>query len=34
MPVALPADRASSRRVVLVRTGERWLVAEALDRTG
>jgi hypothetical protein len=33
-PVALPADRASSRRVVLVRPGERWLVAEVLDRTG
>ncbi|WP_374455329.1 hypothetical protein [Nocardioides sp.] len=28
-PVALPADRASTRRVVLVRTGEGWLVAEA-----
>ena len=33
-PVALPADRASRRRVVLVRTGERWLVAEVLDRSG
>jgi hypothetical protein len=27
--VGLPADRASTRRVVLVRAGERWLVDEA-----
>lgn len=31
-PVALPADRASTRRVVLVRPGEEWLVAEVADR--
>jgi hypothetical protein len=31
-PVALPADRASTRQVVLVRTGERWLVAEVRSR--
>ena len=31
-PVALPADRASRRRVVLVRSGEDWLVAEAHDQ--
>ncbi len=31
-PVALPADRASTRRVVLVRAGERWRVAEARDQ--
>ncbi len=30
--VALPADRASTRRIVLVRAGERWLVAEARDQ--
>ncbi len=29
--VALPGDRASTRRVVLVREEERWLVAEARD---
>ena len=32
--IALPADRASTRRVVLVRRDERWLVAEARDRGG
>ena len=31
-PVALPADRASTRRIVLVRAGERWVVAEARDQ--
>ena len=31
-PIALPADRASVRRVVLVREGRRWLVAEASDQ--
>ena len=31
-PIALPADRASTRRVVLVRPGERWVVAEARDQ--
>lgn len=31
-PVALPADRASTRRVVLVRSGEQWVVAEARDQ--
>ncbi len=31
-PVPLPADRASTRRIVLVRDGERWLVAEARDQ--
>lgn len=35
-PVALPADRASTRRIVLVRrgaaAGEEWLVAEARDQ--
>ncbi|PKH39538.1 hypothetical protein SAMN05192575_11040 [Nocardioides alpinus] len=31
-PVALPADRASTRRIVLVRPGESWLVAEARDQ--
>ena len=31
-PVALPGDRASTRRVVLVRAGEEWLVAEARDQ--
>ena len=31
-PIALPADRASTRRVVLVRPGRRWLVAEARDQ--
>jgi hypothetical protein len=30
-PIALPADRASRRRIVMVRTGEGWLVAEARD---
>jgi hypothetical protein len=30
--VALPADRASTRRIVLVRTGEAWVVAEARDQ--
>jgi len=30
--VALPGDRASTRRVVLIHTGEQWLVAEASDR--
>jgi hypothetical protein len=30
--IALPADRASSRRVELVRRGGRWLVAEARDQ--
>jgi hypothetical protein len=32
VPVALPADRASVRRVVLVRPGREWLVAEARDQ--
>ena len=31
-PVALPADRASTRRVVLARRGGRWLVVEARDQ--
>jgi hypothetical protein len=31
-PIVLPADRASTRRVVLVRAGERWRVAEAWDQ--
>ena len=33
-PIALPADRASTRRIVLVRggEGEGWLVAEARDQ--
>ena len=31
-PVALPADRASTRRVVLRRDGGRWLVVEARDQ--
>ncbi|GAA1448678.1 hypothetical protein GCM10009641_77190 [Mycobacterium cookii] len=31
-PVALPTDRASTRRVVLVRPGRAWLVAEARDQ--
>lgn len=31
-PVALPTDRASARRVVLVRPGRTWLVAEARDQ--
>jgi hypothetical protein len=31
-PVALPADRASTRRIVLVRAGEEWVVAEARDQ--
>lgn len=31
-PVALPADRASTRRIVLVRSGQEWLVAEARDQ--
>lgn len=31
-PVTLPADRASTRRIVLVRAGEDWLVAEARDQ--
>ena len=31
-PVALPADRASTRRVVLRREGGRWLVVEARDQ--
>ncbi|MDR7255184.1 hypothetical protein J2X46_004186 [Nocardioides sp. BE266] len=30
-PIALPADRASTRRVVLVRPAERWLVAEVRE---
>lgn len=30
-PVALPADRASTRRVVLTRDRGRWVVAEARD---
>lgn len=30
--VVLPADRASARRVVLVRPGRTWLVAEVEDR--
>ncbi len=30
--VALPADRASTRRVVLAREGGRWLVVEARDQ--
>ena len=32
VPVALPADRASVRRVVLVRPDQEWLVAEARDQ--
>ena len=31
-PVALPSDRASTRRVVLRREGGRWLVVEASDQ--
>ena len=31
-PVALPADRASTRRVVLARDDGRWLVVEARDQ--
>jgi hypothetical protein len=31
-PVALPADRASTRRVVLARQRGRWVVAEARDQ--
>jgi hypothetical protein len=31
-PIALPADRASTRRVVLVREGGRWVVVEARDQ--
>jgi hypothetical protein len=31
-PVALPADRASTRRIVLVREDGAWLVAEARDQ--
>lgn len=31
-PVALPADRASAHRIVLVRRGEEWLVAEVRDQ--
>ncbi|WP_210651501.1 hypothetical protein [Nocardioides sp. SYSU D00065] len=31
-PVALPADRASTRRVVLVRAGDGWQVLEARDQ--
>ena len=31
-PVVLPADRASPRRIVLVRRGEEWLVAEVRDQ--
>lgn len=31
-PVALPTDRASTRRIVLVRSGREWLVAEARDQ--
>ena len=31
-PVALPVDRASTRRIVLVRVGEAWVVAEARDQ--
>lgn len=31
-PVSLPADRASTRRVVLAREGGRWLVVEARDQ--
>ena len=31
-PVALPADRASTRRVVLRRDGGRWRVVEARDQ--
>jgi hypothetical protein len=31
-PVALPSDRASTRRVVLRRDGGRWLVVEARDQ--
>lgn len=31
-PVALPADRASTRRIALVREGGRWLVTEARDQ--
>jgi hypothetical protein len=30
--VAQPADRASTRRIVLVRAGEEWVVAEARDQ--
>ena len=31
-PVVLPADRASTRRVELRRTGRRWQVVEAVDQ--
>ena len=31
-PIALPADRASTRRIALVRRGGAWLVVEARDR--
>lgn len=31
-PITLPADRASTRRVVVVRQGGQWLVAEARDQ--
>jgi hypothetical protein len=31
-PVALPGDRASTRRIVLVRGGEAWVVSEARDQ--
>ena len=32
--IALPADRASTRRIVLVRQDGAWLVAEARDQSG
>ena len=31
-PVSLPVDRPSTRRVVLVREGARWVVAEVRDQ--
>jgi hypothetical protein len=31
-PIALPADHATTRRIVLVRQEARWLVAEASDQ--
>ncbi len=31
-PIALPADRASTRRVVLAREDDRWVVVEARDQ--
>jgi hypothetical protein len=31
-PITLPVDRPSTQRVVLVREGGRWLVAEVRDQ--